>query len=164
MSISTREVFNKNWQLFKKNKSLYSDQKSDLDNMEGLVNLLGDQLGGVFMETPQGGFENHRGNTVVKQNKLSLENVQLYAYIHYFIARQNRKKSYEQLRNIFTNAVELTEHMSGEDWTEAHMKGVADDEMKKYNNLKNYLQYLDNQQWWNIRDKNNQKMWKIFAD
>jgi hypothetical protein len=99
----------------------------------------------------------------LKQNKLSMENVELYAYIHYFIAKQNRKKSYEQLPKIFENACELTEHMSGEDWTEAHMKGVAEDEMNKYNNIKMLLEHLDEEDWWGMREAG-QKFYKIYAD
>ena len=161
--VTSRDFFERNWQLYKNNKRLYNSNKQNYEGMAEIINGLGVQLGGVFMETPQGQFENHQGNTVLKQNKLSMENVELYAYIHYFIAKQNRKKSYEQLPKIFENACELTEHMSGEDWKEAHMKGVAEDEMRKYNNMKDMLENLDKENWWGMRTAGS-KLWKLYAD
>jgi len=53
--------------------------------------------------------------------------------------------------------------MSGEDWKEAHMKGVAEDEMRKYNNIKDMLENLDEENWWGMRTAGS-KLWKLYAD
>lgn len=130
-------LFTENCRILKRNKE---------DPMRQMVEA-GMAYGATFLDTSKG--ECKASAKAVEEMENADRDCEYTAYFHFFVAKQNRAKSYEMFNKWRDNVAEYLEHRS--EYKEGQYLRKSKEQMDKVKTNENMLKLMDAMKWWDFR-------------
>ena len=140
--------YNLNMDIYKQNKALFNERRFNRQLMSALSENT-DQIGIVCCRGTNGSLSIKGFEDSYESFKSQDCDVEYCAYLHYFTARQNKKKAMEFYHKLQTNWTDLMEQAE-KDGDGEYLK-ICDEAKEAYDHRNKAFAFMEESGWWEMR-------------